>query len=218
VFVPAGSLGGTRGAARLPVMVWIHGGSLTNGESDDYNPAGLVADGVIVVTINYRLGAVGFLAHPALAGHAAGPSGNYGLMDQQAALAWVQHNIAAFGGDPGNVTIFGQSAGALSVLAQLASPLARGLFSGAIVESGTYHLTEEPLVLAEAAGKAFAADAGCPSQTAACLRSLPVSAILQVQDSAYYPDIDGQVLTGQPVGRLRQRAVQPRPGNQRLQP
>ena len=108
-------------------MVWIHGGALSYGESDDYDPAGLVHDGVIVVTINYRLGALGFLAHPALACRRAAPSGNYGLMDQQAALRWVQANIAAFGGDPRAVTIFGESAGGLSVLAQLASPGARGL-------------------------------------------------------------------------------------------
>jgi para-nitrobenzyl esterase len=99
-----------------PVMVWIHGGALTLGESDDYDPANLVAEGVVVVTINYRLGALGFLAHPALAVEATDPdrdddgdhaAGNYGLMDQQAALRWVARNIAAFGGDPDNITIFG---------------------------------------------------------------------------------------------------------------
>jgi para-nitrobenzyl esterase len=191
VFAPAGH---QRGAS-LPVLVWIHGGSLASGESDDYNPAGLAGDGVIAVTINYRLGALGFLAHPALAARPGGPSGDYGLMDQQAALRWVQRNITAFGGDPRKVTIFGQSAGGLSVLAQLASAPARGLFSAAIVESGTYQLTQQSLARAEAAGQVFAADAGCPGQTAACLRGLPVSAILHVQDSAYFPDIDGQVLT-----------------------
>jgi para-nitrobenzyl esterase len=191
VFAP----GSVHGARRLPVMVWIHGGSLVTGESDDYDPAGLAHDGVIVVTINYRLGALGFLAHPALAGRAGGPSGNYGLMDQQAALRWVQRNIAGFGGDPRDVTIFGESAGGLSVLAQLASPGARGLFSRAIAESGTYNLTQAPLARAEAAGEAFAAGAGCESQTAACLRSLPLSTILDIQDPAYYPDIDGQLLT-----------------------
>jgi len=181
---------------RLPVMVWIHGGALITGESDDYDPAALVRRGVIVVTINYRLGALGFLAHPALASRPGGPSGNYGLMDQQAALRWVQRNIRGFGGDPRNVTIFGESAGGLSVLSQLASPGARGLFSRAIVESGAYNLTQAPLAAAEAAGKAFAAKAGCPSQTAACLRSLPVSAILDNEDfGGYTPDIDGRVLT-----------------------
>ena len=192
VFTPAGRAG----AGHLPVMVWIHGGSLLVGESDDYNPAALVAHGVIVVTINYRLGALGFLAHPALASHPGGPSGNYGLMDQQAALRWVQRNIRNFGGDPRNVTLFGESAGGLSVLSQLVSPGARGLFARAIVESGTYDLTQAPLATAEAAGEAFAVKVGCASQTAACLRSLPVSTIVDNEDfSGYTPDIDGQVLT-----------------------
>jgi para-nitrobenzyl esterase len=186
-------------AQSLPVMVWVHGGSLRTGESNDYNPAGLVRDGVVVVTINYRLGALGFLADAALASRPGGPSGNYGLMDQQAALRWVQRNIRGFGGDPGEVTLFGESAGGLSTLAQLASPGARGLFQRAIVESGTYQLTQQPLAAAEAAGKTFAAKAGCASNTAACLRGLPVSTILANQDPVgYTPDVDGAVLT-QPV-------------------
>ncbi len=183
-----------RSSARHPVMVWIHGGALVTGESDDYNPAKLVADGVTVVTINYRLGALGFLAHPALA-DANGQSGDYGLMDQQAALRWVQRNIARFGGDPRNVTIFGESAGGLSTLAQVASPTARGLFSKAIVESGSYNLTQASLASAEAAGHAFAAKAGCSDQTAACLRSLPVSTILANENAAgYTPNINSEVL------------------------
>jgi para-nitrobenzyl esterase len=199
VFSPAGSK-----AQNLPVMVWVHGGSLRTGESDDYNPAGLVRDGVVVVTINYRLGALGFLADSALASHPGGPAGNYGLMDQQAALRWVQHNIRGFGGDPGDVTLFGESAGGLSTLAQLVSPGARGLFQRAIVESGTYQLTQQPLAAAESAGQAFADKAGCasttaPASTAACLRRLPVSAILADEDpTGYTPDVDGAVLT-QPV-------------------
>ena len=175
-------------------MVWIHGGALVSGESDDYNPAKLVEDGVTVVTINYRLGALGFLAHPALA-DANGQSGDYGLMDQQAALRWVQRNIASFGGNPHNVTIFGESAGGLSTLSQVASPQARGLFDRAIVESGSYNLTQASLSSAEAAGEAFAASAGCASQTAACLRSLPVSAILASENTAgYTPNINSEVL------------------------
>ena len=177
-----------------PVMVWIHGGALVTGESDDYAPAGLVADGVTVVTINYRLGALGFLAHPALA-DGKGQSGDYGLMDQQAALRWVQRNIARFGGDPRDVTIFGESAGGLSTLSQVASPQAKGLFERAIVESGSYNLTQTPLASAETAGEAFATKAGCASQTAACLRSLPVSTILANEDSAgYTPNINSEVL------------------------
>jgi para-nitrobenzyl esterase len=177
-----------------PVMVWIHGGALVTGESDDYNPAKLVADGVTVVTINYRLGALGFLADPALA-DAKGQSGDYGLEDQQAALRWVQRNIASFGGDPRNVTLFGESAGGLSTLSQVASPQARGLFQKAVVESGSYNLTQAPLSSAEAAGEAFATKAGCASQTAACLRSLPVSTILASEDAAgYTPNINSEVL------------------------
>jgi para-nitrobenzyl esterase len=194
VFTRAGP--STREGRRLPVMVWIHGGALVTGESDDYDPAGLVHDGAIVVTINYRLGALGFLAHPALAGQPGGPSGNYGLMDQQAALRWVRRNIRQFGGDPRNVTIFGESAGGLSVLSQLASARAHGLFSRAIVESGAYNLTQASLAAAETAGEAFAAQAGCASQTAACLRGLSVQAILAHQNTGgYTPDLDGVVLT-----------------------
>jgi len=191
VFTPA-----TNKARNLPVMVWVHGGSLRTGESDDYNPAGLVRDGVVVVTINYRLGALGFLADAALASHPGGPAGNYGLMDQQSALRWVQRNIRGFGGDPGDVTLFGESAGGLSTLAQLASPGARGLFQRAIVESGTYQLTQQSLATAEAAGKTFAAKAGCAGNTATCLRGLPVSTILTNEDlTGYTPDVDGTVLT-----------------------
>jgi para-nitrobenzyl esterase len=123
------------------VMVWIHGGALIAGESDDYDPEQLVKkDGVVVVTINYRLGLLGFFAEPALD---AEPHllANYGLMDQQFALQWVRRNIAPFGGDPNRVTIFGESAGGLSGLSNLASPKAAGLFQRAIVESGAYQIT-----------------------------------------------------------------------------
>jgi para-nitrobenzyl esterase len=132
-----------RGAQRrLPVMVWIHGGSLVNGAASmaRYDGAGFARRGVVLVSINYRLGYPGFFAHPALTREAAdgGKLANYGLMDQVAALQWVERNIRAFGGDPSRVTIFGQSAGALSVQALLASPPARGLFQRAIVQSGYY--------------------------------------------------------------------------------
>jgi len=180
--------------ARYPVMVWIHGGALVSGESNDYDPTALVRDGVTVVTINYRLGALGFLAHPALA-DGQGQSGDYGLMDQQAALRWVRRNIGSFGGDPRDVTIFGESAGGLSTLSQVASPQAKGLFERAIVESGSYNLTQTSLAAAETAGETFAAQAGCASQTAACLRSLPVSTILANEDTAgYTPNINSEVL------------------------
>ena len=190
VFTPSQRQGG----AGHPVMVWIHGGALVSGESNDYDPTQLVADGVTVVTINYRLGALGFLAHPALA-DANGQSGDYGLMDQQAALRWVHRNIAGFGGNPRNVTVFGESAGGLSTLSQVASPQAKGLFEKAIVESGSYNLTQTSLAGAESAGEAFATKAGCASQSAGCLRSLPVSTILADQDaSGYTPNIDSEVL------------------------
>ena len=190
VFTPRRRLRGSR----FPVMVWIHGGALVTGESDDYDPTALVGDGVTVVTINYRLGALGFLAHPALA-DANGQSGDYGLMDQQAALRWVQRNIARFGGNPHDVTVFGESAGGLSTLAQVASPQATGLFEKAVVESGSYNLTQASLATAESAGDAFASKVGCASQTAACLRSVPVSTILAEQDAAgYTPNINSEVL------------------------
>jgi para-nitrobenzyl esterase len=188
-----------------PVMFWIHGGALVTGESDDYDPTALVKDGVIVVTINYRLGALGFLAHPAFAEEETDPdrdgdrqtgsAGDYGLMDQQLALRWVRDNILFFGGDPLNVTIFGESAGGLSVFSQLISPPAQNFFHKAIIESGSYALTTQTLAAAEAAGTAFATATGCGSQTAACLRALPVTTILASEDPAgYTPNIDGEFL------------------------
>src|SRR5687768_3821907 len=116
-------------------MVWIHGGANVGGASDFTDPAPLVETGnVVVVSMNYRLGAFGFLAHPALdaEGH---PFANYGVMDQQLALKWVRHNIARFGGDPRNVTIFGWSAGGLNVTTHLISPTSKGLFDKAIIQS-----------------------------------------------------------------------------------
>jgi len=127
---------------RLAVMVWIHGGGCTTGSGAASISDGeaLARQGVVVVTINYRLGPFGFLAHPLLSQESEhGVSGNYGLLDQIAALKWVQQNIAAFGGDPDRVTIFGESAGALSVCRLMVSPLARGLFHRAIAESGGAH-------------------------------------------------------------------------------
>ena len=180
-----------------PVLVWIHGGGLEQDGARDYDGTKLAADGVVVVTINYRLGALGFLAHPALASH--GAAGNYGLMDQQAALRWVQRNIARFGGDPGNVTIAGQSAGGLSVLAQMVSPGARGLFQRAIVQSGTFALNQRPLAVAEAAGETFATAVGCADQSAACLRSAPVSDLVANFGVEIPGVVDGAVLT-QPIG------------------
>jgi para-nitrobenzyl esterase len=186
-------------ASGRPVLVWIHGGGLVQDGARNYDGAKLAADGTVVVTINYRLGALGFLAHPALASRPGGAAGNYGLMDQQAALRWVQRNIAQFGGNPRNVTVAGQSAGGLSVLAQLVSPGARGLFQRAIVQSGTFALNQRPLATAEATGEAFATSVGCASQTAQCLRQVPVSDLVSKFGVEIPGVVDGSVLT-QPVG------------------
>jgi para-nitrobenzyl esterase len=182
--------------ANRPVLVWIHGGGLTQDGALNYDGTKLAANGVVVVTINYRLDALGFLAHPALAAWPGGPAGNYGLMDQQAALRWVKHNITAFGGNPDNVTIAGQSAGGLSVLAHMVSAGSRGLFDRAIVESGAFALKQVPLADAEAFGTTFANNVGCPDQTATCLRHLPAATLLSAFPGAAIPGVvDGKVLT-----------------------
>jgi len=190
-----------------PVMVWIHGGALVVGESNEYDASKLVERGVIVVTINYRLGALGFLAHSALDDESPEHvSGNYGIEDQQEALKWVRRNILAFGGDPTRVTIFGESAGGLSTFTNLVSPTAAGLFHRAIVESGAYSLNLPTLAQTEAAGTNFANAVGCnqstPAAVAACLRALPVATILANQALTFpagslgpSPNVDGKVLT-----------------------
>jgi para-nitrobenzyl esterase len=193
IFTPA--LRDHRGHRR-PVLVWIHGGGFTSGAGRDYDATKLAADGLVVVTINYRLGALGFLSHPALASSPGGPSGNYGLMDQQAALRWVQRNIDRFGGDPDNVTIAGESAGGTAVLAHLVSGSSRGLFHRAIVESGSFALTQQSLATAEVDGQTFAHNAGCPDQTAECLRNLPTDDLVGTFPIVAIPGVvDGRVLT-----------------------
>lgn len=185
-------------------MVWIYGGGLNHGSSNPYNPSKLVSEGgVIVVTLNYRMNIFGFLSLSGL-DKEDHKSGNYGLMDQQFALQWVKNNILQFGGDPGNVTIFGESAGGLSVLANMISPTAKGLFSHAIVQSGTYTGLDTPIKLsvAEKRGEAFAVATGCkkdtPRETVNCLRALSSEAIQS--RGAKYADtgtalvIDGTVL------------------------
>jgi para-nitrobenzyl esterase len=197
VFAP--NKGGKGHAKHLPVMVWFHGGALTVGETDDYDPSRLVQQGVVVVTVNYRLGYLGFLAHPALSAESGNGSGNYGLMDQQAALRWVQRNIAKFGGDADDVTIFGQSAGGLSVHTHLASPRSAGLFDRAIAQSGAYAGSNPSLSDAESAGTTVASNLGCSDQTLACLRSAPVATVLAAQPDSpaggtIIPNVDGNVL------------------------
>ncbi|HEU5367578.1 MAG TPA: carboxylesterase/lipase family protein [Ktedonobacterales bacterium] len=204
----------------LPVMIWIHGGAFVTGEGSDYDPsATLVTQGnVIVVTINYRLGAFGFLALPSLSAEDSnGSSGNYGLQDQQFAFKWVKNNIQAFGGNPNLVTIFGESAGGISVCANIASPGARGLFQRAITESGPCTFTLPTLASAEQSGATFAASLGCAQQVAAeqtaCLRSLNVQQILAQQPAgfnvggtgsllAFGPNIDGSVIPQAPTNAL----------------
>jgi para-nitrobenzyl esterase len=185
-------------SGRDPVMVWLHPGAYQFGEGDDYDPRKLVAEGVVVVTLNYRLGALGFLAHPALSAESPrSTSGNYAIMDQQAALRWVQKNIARFGGDPHNVTIFGASAGGLSVHAHLASPQSKGLFHRAIAQSAAYSLTLPTLAAAESEGELFATAVGCASQDAACLRNVDVVSVLTNQRPGilgFLPNIDPDLL------------------------
>jgi para-nitrobenzyl esterase len=199
----------TARTAPLPVMVWIHGGGYNNGSGTAhlYDGANLARRGVVLVTINYRLGRLGFFDHPALAAERAAeePAGNYGVMDQIAALEWVRDNIAAFGGDPGQVTIFGESAGGVAVTQLMIAPAARGLFHRAVVESGlgrqrSARLAEDqpdrPSV--QSLGVAFARSVGLgKAATAGALRALPAEAMLS-PGPVFYSDnliVDGRVLT-----------------------
>ena len=185
---------GVTGKGR-PVLVWFHGGGNVLGAGRDYDPAKLAAKGTVVVTVNYRLGALGFLAHPALAEYPGGPSGNYGLMDQQAALRWVQRNIDRFGGDHRNVTIAGQSSGGLSVLVHMTSPGSRGLFHKAILQSGSFALRQQSHQAAEAFGQQFAGQLGVTEQTAEQLRRIPVEDLVSNFPIATIPGyVDGKVL------------------------
>ena len=192
---------------RLPVMVWIPGGGWTDGSGSAprYDGARLARRGVIVVTLNYRVGALGFLAHEALsAENPQGSSGNYGLLDQIAALDWVRRNIGAFGGDPDRVTLFGESAGAMSANLLTVSPLARGLFRRVIGQSGAVFIPPEMaggdafrLAGAQAQGQRFAAALGAPSL--AELRAAPAAAIVQAQqDFAFHFILDKAVVPEEP--------------------
>ncbi len=191
------------GHEKLPVMVWIYGGGLENGSASTPLYAGdkLAHEGVIVVTLNYRLGVFGFLAHPELTREAAyHSSGNYGLLDQIAALQWVHRNIAAFGGDPDRVTVFGQSSGAISISALVTSPLTKGLFQRAIGESGGLF---EPLDIApnfklagaEQDGAYFAAEA--KAHSIAALRKMPAAELMKVSFEPHLI-IDGYALPKSP--------------------
>lgn len=208
--------------ARLPVMVWVHGGGNRGGAGGGTVESRITDRGIVLVSVQYRLGALGFMSHPALSAEQGGASGNYGLMDQQAALRWVRDNIARFGGDPARVTIAGESAGAQDVGLQMLSPAARGLFAGAIAQSGTPGFGVAPRTLAqnERLGMAIAARAGAAREaSAAALRDLPVAAIVAAQERVDVPDlqddsfiwlqavVDGRVLRETPAGALAGRRV-----------
>ncbi|MXO60157.1 carboxylesterase family protein [Altererythrobacter salegens] len=195
---------------KRPVMVWIHGGSNRAGASGGPADSDLTAQGVVAVSVQYRLGALGWLSHPALSAEQGGSSGNYGLMDQIAALQWVHDNIAKFGGDPDNVTIYGESAGSQDVSLLLAAPAAQGLFHKAIMESGTpgFGLPFRSLADAEAMGKQFSDKAGTGNSLEQ-MRALSPVAIFAIEDELQDPPngnamiflhttVDGKVLPAAP--------------------
>lgn len=184
----------TGSGSKKPVIVWIHGGGNVDGATNDYDGSKLATGGklgtpTVVVTINYRMGLFGFLSHPALNTGAAW--GNYGILDQQAALRWVRKNIRDFGGDPNNVTLGGQSAGSQDTSANMISPLAKGLFHRAIEQSGPRFNLFQSGATALQRGTGFATAANC--STAACLRKLSAARILQLQGT---PNANGPYVTG----------------------
>ncbi|TDD75408.1 carboxylesterase family protein [Actinomadura darangshiensis] len=200
-----------------PVVVWVHGGGYYMGAGSNYGAQRMAAKGdVVVVTVNYRLGVFGFFGHPGLKG-----SGTYGLKDQQAALSWVQRNIARFGGDPGNVTLAGQSAGGLSGCAQLTSPGAKGLFHKVIMQSGscsvgwlrnfdyrgqTPEKIFQPVATVRQRGRRTAAELGCTGGDAAviaCMRGLPVDKLLPVLERDMHPAYGNAVLPVRPSDAVR---------------
>ncbi|MEQ1496761.1 MAG: carboxylesterase family protein [Novosphingobium sp.] len=200
VWKPAGA----RPGAKLAVMVWIHGGGFVNGGSSPavYSGHQFARDGVVLVSINYRLGRYGFFAHPGL--KAEGGGGNFGFLDQIAALKWVQANIGQFGGDPARVTIFGESAGGMSMHMLLQSPLAKGLFAGAIIESGGGR--DRTLPMPDMTRAAQVGEALAPGATAAELRALPESKVTgdlsmftMGQPGYSGPMVDGKTIFGSSI-------------------
>jgi para-nitrobenzyl esterase len=219
VWTPTTSLVGSH-----PVMFFTHGGGLSQGAGSDplYEGADLAQHtDAVIVTINYRLGGLGFLAHADLSSENTPPtSGNYGVLDQLAALRWVKANIGSFGGDPGRVTIFGESAGATSTAIQVLSPLGKGLFEQAIVESTGIFPSLPDLTAAETAGAGIATSLGCSasSGTAACLRAVPAATViaktavydwtfpdLLVENLGYrlLPVVDDYLLAAQPFDSFK---------------
>jgi para-nitrobenzyl esterase len=195
-----------RPSERLPVMVWVHGGSAITGAGQDVDPTRLAEAGhVVVVTVNYRLGPFGFLSNAALDEPGAA-SGNYGVQDVLAALRWVRRDVAAFGGDPRRVTAFGESAGGVMINQLLTSPRAEGLFHRAIVESGPLTQTIDDLPAAEQKGATYAAAAGCTGTgpaVAACLRAAPAAQLLTAAAGRGWGGVvDGTVLPQQPLDAM----------------
>ncbi|HEY1073679.1 carboxylesterase/lipase family protein [Brevundimonas sp.] len=185
-----------------PVMVWLHGGSnrMGAGSLPFYDGAAFARDGVVLVSVNYRLGQLGFFAHPALTTEAAPnePLGNQGLLDQIAALEWVRDHVAAFGGDPANVTLFGESAGGLDILALMTAKRARGLFHKAVVQSGGGWLPATPLKNAQERGAAIATALGLTNPDAAALRAVAPEHLTAIE-GAFGPVIDGRLLDRDPI-------------------
>jgi para-nitrobenzyl esterase len=201
--LPAAQRLAPKNAKSAPVMVWLHGGSHRTGAGWIYDGQNFARDGVVLVAINYRLGPLGYFAHPALT-KAAGeaPMGNYGLMDQVAALEWVQRNIAAFGGDPKNVTVFGESAGGASTLAILSTPAAKGLFHKAAVQSGGGWSEPKLLTVKEAEGAAVATSLGLAGAQASLaeLRAIPADRLIdETLAGEYGPFVDGRLLKETPA-------------------
>lgn len=213
VYVPGGSVSSHN---NLPVMVFFYGGAFVDGEGSLYDPTAMATQGnVIVVTVNYRLGILGYLASTALSNTSANRvSGNYGFEDQLFSLQWVKQNIGAFGGNSNNVTIFGESAGAFSVCAAIVSPKATGLFQRAIAESGPCGEPLPELAGAESSNQAIVKGLGCAESsdaaTVACLRAAPVSSILAEQGTitnasslaslaAFFPVVDGDFIPQEPI-------------------
>ena len=210
VFAPAAA------GAKRPVLVWIHGGAFTIGSGSQslYDVRPLVRRGeVVLVTVNYRLGALGFLHLAELLGEEFAGAANAGLLDQVAALAWLQRNLAAFGGDPDNVTIFGESAGGMSVGSLLGMPAARGLFQRAIAQSGAAHSANDGAAAAQVARMLFE-ELGLAPGDGAGLRRAPVEAILAAQARcmlrtqvdgllAFRPVVDGRALPEPPIDAIR---------------
>jgi para-nitrobenzyl esterase len=203
--------------ARRPVLVWIHGGAFTTGSGGFpiYDGSSLARRGdVVVVTINYRLGALGFLALPAFEREEGNVVGNFGLLDQVCALEWVRDNVEAFGGDPGNVTAFGESAGAMSLGALLGTPAARGLFRAAILQSGAAHNVSDP-EQGERVAHVFAKELGVEPSDLRRLREAPAGSLLeaqvrsvnalwgQVRGLAFQPVRDGRTLPRPPLEVVR---------------